>query len=169
MRLGNMLCLLGIVLIVMLAGCGGDSQKAAPASSGSDEEQIQALLTEIITRWHYGDKAALYDNEFEYVRDRITFDDYLKRKELMLDADTVQGINVKTAHIYDKDSAVVDVEIVFEGPTGKISKVNDTYYLYYENGRWIRPTIGVYEGQQQYEMIRRQADSAAAAEAEDDD
>ena len=140
----------------------------APSTDGkSDEQFIQEALTEAITRWHYGDKAGLYDNEFEYFQERFTFDDYLKFGELQLDADTVDGILAKKIELFGRDSAKVEAEIVFKGPTGRISRISDTYWLWYHRGRWIRPTVSQFKLQQQYEQSRRAADSAAEAEAEE--
>lgn len=169
MRLGKLVLAMGILLVLAgLAGCGDSQNSSAPSSKLTDEQQIQNVLTEIITRWHYHDKAGLYDNEFPYVRTRFTFDAYLNTKEMQLDADTVKGINLLKAHIFDKDSALADVEVVFEGPTGKISTMKDTYRLYWVGNRWIRPTLGLFEAEQEYEQIRRAADSAAAAENDSD-
>jgi len=154
------------LIAVFAGGCGG--KKEGPSAGGkSDEQLIQDALSEAITRWHYGDKAALYDNEFEYLQERFTFDDYLKFGELQLDADTVEGINAKKIELFGRDSAKVDAEIVFKGPTGKISRMNDTYWLWYHRGRWIRPTLSRFEQQQQYEQSRQAADSAADAEAKE--
>jgi hypothetical protein len=154
-------------LAVFACGCG--SKQDAPSADGkSDEQLIQEALTEAITRWHYGDRAALYDNEFEYLQERVTFDRYLTFGELSLDADTVEGINAKAIQLFGRDSALVDAEIVFKGPTGKITLLRDAttkYMLYYHRGRWIRPTMSRFELQQQYEHSRHAADSAAEAEA----
>jgi len=158
-----------ILIMAVLSGCGSKDQ-AASNDGKSDQQLIQEALTEAITRWHYGDKAALYDNEFEYLQERFTFDDYLKFGELKLDADTVEDIIAKEIQLFDHDSAKVDAEVVFKGPTGKISRMRDQftqYTLYYHRGRWIRPTLSQYALQQRYEQSRRAADSAADAEAEE--
>jgi len=154
-------------LLATFAGGCGNKKEGASAGSMSDEQLIRETLTEAITRWHYGDKAALYDNEFEYLQERFTFDDYLKFGELKLDADTVEGINAKKIELFGRDSARVEAEIVFKGPTGKISRMNDTYWLWYHRGRWIRPTLSLFRYQQQYEQSRQAADSAADAEAKE--
>ena len=155
--------------LVVMAGCGGKQEKSADAGK-TDQQLIQEALTEAITRWHYGDKAALYDNEFEYLQERFTFDDYLKFGELQLDADTVEDILAKEIQLFGRDSAKVDAEVVFKGPTGKISRLRDVftkYTLYYHRGRWIRPTLSQYALQLRYEQSRHAADSAADAEAEE--
>lgn len=163
------LALLFVSVSLLLVSCGGKDQTASNDGK-TDQQVIQEALTETITRWHYGDKAALYDNEFEYLQERFTFDDYLKFGELRLDADTVEDIIAKEIQLFDHDSAKVDAEVVFKGPTGKVTRLRDPftqYTLYYHRGRWIRPTLSQYGQQQKYEQSRRAADSAADAEAKE--
>lgn len=155
-------------LMAAFSGCGQRESSDQPVVTGnSDRDQMQATLNEVVARWHNGDKAVLYDNEFDYVRDRISFDDYLKRAELKLDADTVKAMNVQSVEMFGQDSAKAKVEVVFEGPTGKISKRIDSYYLYHYRGRWIRPTISGLAAQREWDSLRTAADSAAEAEAKD--
>ncbi len=157
------------IAALLIGGCGG-KKEGATAGGKSDEQQIQDVLNEVITRWHYGDKAGLYDNEFEYLRERYTFDDYLKFGELRLDADTVEAIEAKDIKLFGRDSALVDAEVVFKGPTGKITRLRNAttqYKMYYYGGRWIRPTVSQYDLQMRYEQSRRAADSAAEAEAKE--
>lgn len=169
--------ILGIALIIAVlggsSGCGNktaSSEKTSNvADSGtekSDRDLIQESLTETITRWHYGDKAALYDNEPDYLWDKYNFDSYLTFRQIeWAEADTVMAINVMNVKFYGRDSALANVEIVFKGPTGAISKDFDKYMLYYFRGRWNRPTVGSMDLQHDYENVRRQADSAAEAES----
>lgn len=159
-----------LLLFSALALSCGSKREQKAADNKTDEQLIQEALTEAITRWHYGDKAALYDNEFEYFQERFTFDDYLKFGELQLDADTVEAINAMKIKLFGRDSAVVDAEVVFKGPTGKISRMRDAYtayMMYFHRGRWIRATVSQFKLQQQYEHSRQAADSAAEAEAEE--
>jgi hypothetical protein len=158
------LVIAGLALVV-IAGCGKNG--SSPSSSMSTKDQIQASLTETITRWHYGDKGGLYDNEFQYIKDRFNFDEYLKFGELGLDADTVDGITVEKVNMLGQDTAIVDVDVIFKGPTGKISHMKDRYPMFLQQGRWIRPTLGMVPQQIEYEKSRRAADSAADAEAKE--
>lgn len=161
--------IIGAILTVALVSCGKKEPPKSAGSSGSesDRQLIQDDLTEVIMRWHYGDRGALYDNEFPYIRDRYTFDDYLKLREMSLDADTVSAMNVQDVTFYGRDSARVKVEVVFQGPTGKISKRYDSYRMYNSNGRWIRPTVGQVALQRQWDSLRQVADSAAEAESKE--
>ncbi len=163
---------LAVVILAMFSGCGSktDSSGKTSVTGGdqqkSDRDLIQERLTETITRWHYGDKAALYDNEPDYLWDKYTFDDYLKMRQIeWAEADTVIALNVTNIKFYGRDSALANVEVVFKGPTGVISKDYDKYMMYYYRGGWNRPTVGTMDQEMDYENVRRQADSAAEAEA----
>jgi hypothetical protein len=170
-RIAGLALLIGAMILAY--GCekkaGSDVKSKSSVEDSSRQEDRQAIqdaLTEAITRWHYGDKAVLYDNEPEYLQDKYTFDDYLTFRQIgYAEADTVTGINVQDVTFYGNDSALAKVEITFKGPSGKISKDYDKYMMYYERGRWIRPTVGSMDLQRDYLNVRRQADSAAAAEA----
>jgi len=160
------------LLVVM--GCGGDSPESETASvpDSTDIKLIQEMFTEAATRWHYGDKAVLYDLEFEYVQVKHTLDEYLEFDQIKyLEADTLEAFEVKNVTFFDRDSAHVIAEAVFVGPTGDTSHFVDksVYRVYFHRGRWIHPSAGVIEKQLEYEEIRQVADSAAAAEAELED
>ncbi len=159
------------VLTVLLCSCSKQEPSKSSGASApvSDRQAIQDDLNEVVARWHDGDKAVLYDNEFPYVRDRFTFDDYLKFRELSMDADTVSAMNVQDVSFFGRDSARVQVEVVFTGPTGKVSKRIDHYLMYHSEGRWIRPTVGLPSLQAQWDSLRHAADSAAEAESKESD
>jgi hypothetical protein len=157
-----------ILIMAAIAGCGQKGTSDKPTGNGkSDREQMQETLNEVVARWHAGDKAVLYDNEFGYTQGRINFDQYLKIDRLALDADTVKAMNILDVEMFGGDSARAQVEVIFEGPTGKISRRTDSYVMYHYQGRWIRPTLGGAEGQRQWDSLKRVADSAAEAEEKD--
>ncbi len=161
-----------VQLALILAGCSSDSKKETgdKASQIDDAAQIQEALTEVITRWHYGDKSALYDNEFEYLQLEYSFDDYLELKHIRpMEADTVRAVRVHDIQFFGRDSADADVEIVFVGPSGDTSCISDVYRLYHFRDRWIRPTLSTAELQQEFDDIRREADSAAEAESDNEE
>ena len=155
-----------IGLLALVAGCS-DSDSPSSQSPADDRALIQESLSEAITRWRYGDKAGLYDNEFSYLQDRMTFDDYLKTKEMQLDADTVDGITAKEFKFYGRDSVDVAVEVSFKGPTGKVSVQRDSYRMYFYRGKWVRPTLSMLATELEYQQMRRAYDSAAEAEAKE--
>lgn len=158
---------LAILLVLFgLIGCGGDQTGTTPTEPVNDSILMQEALTETITRWRYGDKASLFDNELEYVQEKWPFDIYLTFRQIEFgEADTVKALNIIKIQQFQRDSAWCDIEVVFQGPSGKISKDYDKYTMYFHRGRWIRPTIGTMETQVEYEKIRRAADSAAEEEA----
>ena len=166
-----------IVLVAIALGCSGDTDQAddtvgesTSVQDSSDVELIQAMFTEVAVRWHHGDKAGLYDLEFEYLQDKYTYDEYLDFRQIQyLEADTLEALTVKDVEFFRRDSATVTAEAVFIGPTGDTSYMTDQYRVYLHRGRWIRPTTGSIDLQMEYEELRRVADSAAEAEAELED
>lgn len=175
-----------VLVLFLMVGCSSDSN--APATTGQpapqsqnrreftgerveDKQQMQALVDEIIERLKYYDKAPLYENEFSYLHDRATLDDYLNFDHIKwFKPDSIDHINLLEFE-FKGDTCIVDVEVVFKGPTGKISTDKDRYSFFYHNGRWIRPTftsnVSGLQQQWEYERIVREADSAAKAEAEE--
>jgi hypothetical protein len=165
--------------LVFGSGCGTDNGAETDTSAQSDSvsgheaeiRQIQAALDEAIERFKYGDKAALYDMELDYYKDRTTYDEYLQDRFIQIfNADTLDHIAVKDAVIV-ADTATVEVEVVFLGPSGEYSYDHDTYIMLKRDGRWIMRTLTSTPAavllQQEYENAIRSADSAAAAEAEE--
>ncbi len=168
--------LLIMLCVVLIASCnsktgsdnvGQDSTLiAGEIDEASEKEIIGRMLKETITRLKYGDKLALYENEFEYFTDEVNFDDYLEKGEIKwAQADTITFLEIKNVELFDRDSAIVNLTVHFEGPTGKKSYLDDKVVVYYHRGRWIKPTVTVIDRQLDYEEKIRVADSAAAAEA----
>ncbi len=170
MRIAAML-LLGLMTIGLLSACGDNATEEENVAVQTDDQLIQATLDEVVGRWHAGDKAVLYDNEFTYLREQFTFDQYLVFPQInWMNADTVGAINAQDFLYYERDSADVRVQVVLVHPvTGDTSIVGDRYRFYYHNDRWIRPTVSTTVLQWEYDRDRRVADSAAAAEAELED
>ncbi len=162
--------------VASLGSCGkksGSGQDTtvdlSTQTEGSKEHAIEEMLNETIERLRYGDKSGLYENEFDYFTDETNFDDYLKMAQLRYaQADTITFVEVRHVNFLDRDSALVDVTVHFEGPTGKKTFLRDKIIVYWHNGRWIKPTVTVIDLQRDYENKVRVADSAAAAEAEEE-
>ncbi|MFQ6008915.1 MAG: hypothetical protein ACE5K8_08210, partial [Candidatus Zixiibacteriota bacterium] len=146
---------------------GQDSTSMADKmDEAAEKEIIDRMLNETITRLRYGDKSALYENEFEYFTDEVNFDEYLERDEIKwAQADTITFLEIKNVEFFDRDSALVSLTVHFEGPTGQKSYLDDRIVVYHHKGRWIKPTVTVIDLQLDYEEKIRVADSAAAAEA----
>jgi hypothetical protein len=159
------------VLIWSFAGCGGgdDNQSSSEAQQDStfarDWKEIKDRLEETAKRWRYGDKAALYEMEFEYYQVEFTYDDYLEVERVKrMESDTVDNFVVKDIKFYDRDSATVTVEVVFVGVLGDTTRYPQDWQMYYHKGRWIRPSMSNHSAQVVFEEVRRKADSAAEAE-----
>lgn len=160
------------LLVTAIWGCsGGDeaSSGSAAQSEEQDRQEIAATLAEAAERWHYGDKAVLYDMEFDHVTEEYTYDAYLEIKKMSgMNSDTLEAFNVKDVQFFGRDSADVEVEVVFVGPVGDTSKLAQIWRMYRHHDKWIRPTMSSHMMQMIREEERRVADSAANAETNDD-
>jgi len=133
--------------------------------AGTIEAQFEALVNETIDRIRYGDKAGLYDMEFEYFRDETTFDEYLTRGDIRwANADSLAFIEVNAVRLFGEDSAAVDIVVHFEGSSGKKIAFDEEYKLYHLQGYWHKPTVSVVSAQIDYQNLIRQAEEAAEEE-----
>lgn len=170
----KLLVIVVILCLVLAAACGKQGETPDTSAGGAgetasltEEEIIGEVLNEAIIRLKYGDKTGLYENEFEYMKDEYTYDDYLRMAQIRwAEADSITFVEVRRIEFFDRDSAQVDVTVHFEGPTGQKSYVRDKVVVYYHQGRWIKPTVSVIDQQLYYDEKIRVADSAAAAEEE---
>jgi hypothetical protein len=173
MTLGKYVAVISLVASLTLwFGCSkkestdGSSTTSSPARELTDSELIQATLDEVVTRWRYGDKGGLYDMEWEYLQDKYTFDQYLEFGNIKpLVADTMERMVVTGGQFAPKESAIVNVDVIFKGPTGQTSIAKDTHMFFFHRGRWVRPIAGARYLQLEYEHIQKAADSAAEEEA----
>ncbi|HKK20375.1 MAG TPA: hypothetical protein VJ983_02805 [candidate division Zixibacteria bacterium] len=171
--------ILSFMLVVLFAGCSGKKDET-PGANSQDEvasanpnqpltvkDTIETMMNAAMDHLRYGDKSALYENEFPYVRDENTFDQYLKLGPISYaSTDSLTHIDVDSLTMYAHDSALTHLTVHFEGPSGKKSELKDSVVVYYSDGRWIKPTVGASSMQANYDRIIRAADSAAAAEAQ---
>ncbi len=160
-----------LALAAVMVGCSSEqAEQDAPVETNltvreTDSLAIQASLTEIITRWRHGDKSALYEQEFDYLRFEYSYDEFLEFEHVKdMNADSAYAFNVKGLKFFDRDSADVKVEVVFKGVTGNLTYDYDTYKMYRSHDRWVRPSFSAPQMQAEFEEARRIADSAAAAE-----
>ena len=164
------LTILGAMIISMgllTGGCSSDSDSTAkkPATEAEKRAEIQNILTETITRWRYGDKSSQYENEFPYLRLRVTYGEYLDLPNIKgVRADSIMALTLKDITFFDDDSAKADVRAMMVTSTNDTAYYTFTSPFYYYEGRWIRPTLSGREGQEKFNELRRKADSAAKAE-----
>ncbi len=170
--------ILSLGVLVGVWGCGGGSKNetstaedttatAAPKDT-TTRGRIEAMLNETIDRTRYKDPSSLWENKLEYLHDRETYDDYVKRGQIpwaISIADTTMHIDVDSVTTYDHDSALVIVTAHFKGYTGKVSQLSMPLTVYYQDGRWIKPTVSVIEQQVSFDSIRNEAIKAAEREA----
>lgn len=166
----------GLIATTLLFGCSSEKPADEPTADvvkieltgqAADSAEISQMMNEGMTRLHYGDKSGLYELEFDYYTDEVNFDDYLKTGQMKYaEADTLTHLDVLGVELFKPDSALVDLRINFLGPTGKSTSVEETVTVYFHRGRWIRPTISIFDNQYKYDDLIRQAEEAA--EMEDD-
>jgi hypothetical protein len=150
-----------------LSGCSSEKGQSGgqSVSPADDRREIEATLEETATRWRYGDKVILYEQEFECLQVEYTFDEYLELGDIKgMNSDTVRAFTVKNVRFFDRDSALVSVDVVFVGPAGIPTLYPQEWTMFYHRGRWIRPTLSSPQEQLRFEERRRKADSAAKAE-----
>ncbi len=166
------------LLTILLVACSSKNEPE-PGATSQDEvastqeikpvtvrDSIEVMMNRAMDYLRYYDKSALYENEFPYVRDENTFDQYLKLGQIVYaSTDSLTHIDVDSLTMYAHDSAMTHLTVNFEGPTGMKSQLKDSIMVFYSNGRWIKPTVGSSALQANYDRIIRMADSAAAAEA----
>lgn len=169
-----------LFLLLIIGSCSSEPEvtkqaEAEPTAAASTLPNndprtagVQATLTEVARRLHYNDLAVLYDLEFEYLQDEVTFDEYLKFPQTRaLRNDTIEAITVREIAFLGNDTAIVRVEAMFVGPTGDTSLGDDVYRMFLHRGRWIHPTVSNPGRQIKYENVMRAADSASGDDVED--
>lgn len=161
-----------LALLMALAACSSDTEEPedAPSIMERDRLEIETSLAEIAGRWRYGDKAVLYENEFEYLQSEHTYDAYLEIARIKrMESDTVVAFQVKDVKFFDRDSAKATIDVVFVGPSLDTTRMPQLWTLFYHQDKWIRPTLSTLENQLVFEERRRKADSAAAVEEDSED
>ena len=163
-------CSVILVLTIMLAmavGCSGESETPPTTVEESQEavetvaerpepvtveDTIEVNINIVMDRLRLGDKSALYENEFPYLRAENTFDDYLTMRKIQFaNADSVKFVEVTGLAMYGHDSADASVVVHFEGPSGIPTEFADRITVYYHDGQWIKPTASNIAGQVEYE------------------
>ncbi len=162
------LAFLAALAAVLTWGCGGDEKpdtRSADADTASIEGQIERQINIVMERLKYDDKSAMWENEFEYLHEELTFDDYLKKKAVShAAADSLSRVEVTSVQEL-KDSAIVRVVVHFKGLSGRESAVNDTITMYRHDGRWIKPTFSTFARQMAFDSLRQVAIDQAEKEA----
>mgnify|MGYP001592303401 CR=1 FL=1 len=143
-----------------------DTVAVTDSTALTEDDKIEQIMNEAMGRLRDKDKSFLYENEFAYYREKFSFDDYLKERKISAaQADTLVHIDVKTVTYFGRDSAKVDVDVHFKGPSGKETVLQEKgVALYWHQGRWIKPTLSNVVAQREYDDIIEKARSASESE-----
>lgn len=158
------------LILLLVWGCAKEkSQTASGTSTPAPSDTlaaIEASLNDVVLRLRHRDKTGIYESEFDYLQRKFTFDEYWNFPQMRsVEADTTEFIDAKSFVAYPPDSVLVTVEVLFKGPSGVESILRPPpWKVFFHQGKWIRPTISDYALQKDFDIVKRQADSAAAAE-----
>jgi len=142
---------------------GSKQDSSTVRELSTDEKEINAVLQEIFWRVKANDNSAFYENEFSYLRKKITLDEYLTgirfRQTLKPNSDSVTVLTL--------DSAVVIGDTAQAYLTLTVGRGNATHFipsqqiLFRENGRWIKPlSTNPAENDDFYRRIRQYEEDA---------
>jgi len=170
-RLSNLLL---FVLYLITWGCSSKSDKNGDtisdtnsAAAMTEDDKLEAILNEAMKRLRYKDKSYIYEMEFSYYREENTFDKYLQETKIKTaQADSLEFVDVIKVEYFGQDSAKAIAEIHFKGPTGQETTLPDQEVTFYwDQDRWIKPTLSKIESQRKYDEIKEKAKSAAKSES----
>jgi len=138
--------LVAFVLICVQRGVAQDtvvskSDAPAPRELSTDEQEINAVLQEIFWRVRANDNSAFYENEFSYLRKKMTLDEYLTgirfRRTPEPNSDSITVLTLDSTEIVE-DTALVYLTLTVSGDSA-VHYIQSQQRLYRENGRWIKP------------------------------
>ncbi len=170
------LVLVGLGLLAFNPACGSQSDQdgdrsgdtaASDTIAMTEDDKLEAIMNEAMTRLRYKDKSYIYEMEFSYYREEHTFDEYLQERKIKTaQADSLDYVDFKKVAYFGQDSAKATVAVHFKGPTGQETILPEQEITFYRHeNRWIKPTLSKFSAQKQYEEIIEKAKSAAKSEA----
>lgn len=172
---------LSLSVLFIFYGCSDDSknestdnQQIAVESTSTQKEPltvkdtIEAALAEAMERLRLHDNSGLYENEFSYLTDETSFDEYLTFGQItQRPPGNVTALAVDSLEMFAHDSASVWVSITVELQDGSVKELTEQKLIvYYHKNRWIKPTVSVIKNQVEYEDLIRQAEEASKWEDE---
>ncbi|HDL00707.1 MAG TPA: hypothetical protein ENH23_00545 [candidate division Zixibacteria bacterium] len=172
---------LSLSVLFIFYGCSDDSknestdnQQITVDSTSMQKEPltvkdtIEASLAEAMERLRLHDNSGLYENEFAYLTDETSFDEYLTFGQItQRPPGSVTNLAVDSLEMFAHDSASVWVTINVELQDGSVKELTEQkLVVYYHNNRWIKPTVSVIKNQVEYEDLIRQAEEASKWEDE---
>lgn len=153
-----------LICFLLTVSCGNEQSGEADTETGetntggavsSDQEQIKAMLAELIDRVKEGDKNILYEYEFDYFKDSISLSEYMEIKRVIdYKYDTLAGIEVDSITLMG-DSALVIARVIYKSDVqGTIERAYPLKVYHYQ-GRWVRPYLSRYDQELEFqERIR---------------
>ncbi len=172
------LILLSLFVLIIFYGCSNDSNNESDKSTDNQQTEIdstshkelltvkdtiEAELSEAMERLRLHDNSGLYENEFDYLTDETSFDEYLTFGQITSHPPgDVTALVVDSLFMYAHDSADVWVTINLEMKDGSTQELTEQrLVVYYHNNKWIKPTVSVIKNQVEYEDLIRQAEEAS--------
>lgn len=132
------------------------------------EDTIEAALSEAMERLRYFDNSGLYENEFAYLTDETSFDEYLTFGQITYHPPgEVIALGIDSLEMFAHDSAVAWVTISLEFQNGSVEEMTEQMLtVYYHKNKWIKPTVSVIKNQVEYDDLIKQAEEASKWENE---
>ena len=167
-----------LAVVILLVGCSSDTTEQADKTNVADEQQaednqsqatankelltfedsLEQVLNEPWERILHEDYSGFYENEFSYLTDAVTLDDYLTYRQVTYRYPMdVINIEILTVDKLEGDSAFVDVNVTLVDSLGNESEHAQALTVYYTDGRWIKPKVSIVKNQLEYEDKIRQA------------
>ena len=139
------------------------TQNQTPPTMMTVKDTIETALSEAMERLIYYDNSGLYENEFSYLTDDKTFDEYLTFGQITYhDPVDVLKLVIDSLNMFAHDSAAAWASVTLKFEDGSIKTMNEQLLkVYYHKGKWIKPTVSVIKNQVAYDELIRQAEEAA--------
>jgi len=130
-----------------------------PEGKGSPEwMEVKRILEEPLIRLAYQDKSGLWDNEFEYLREQETYDEYIAHGEISwANVDSMLRVDINDIAFFDT-TASIECTFVMLGADGNEKQFPQALTMYKHRGRWIKPYMTALWRQQEYEDLIKKAE-----------
>lgn len=154
-----LLCLMMAAIVIGLAACSGDRSEENSADSSETAtvltrlDTIELMMNNAMDRLRLGDKTELYRLEFSYLKDTMSFDDYLKNPTIMAYTLVPSRVIVDSIGPANGDSIVASVRIAFADANGQESFESFSVPVYLHRGEWIKPTLSAYINQVSWDSV----------------
>ncbi len=175
----RLLSVLTLVVMAILQGCGQEEpvvqtvtqtpsqttpssrpipKVTIPEGKNSPEwQEVRRVLEEPLVRLAYHDKTGLWENEFAYLHEQESFDEYIEHGEILwANVDSLLRVEIQDITFFE-DSATLHANFVFLDAAGNENSSLSPMQLYRHQGRWIKPYLSSPERQRDYDDLIRRA------------